>query len=230
MKNLEKLAKESNRDYALRVIRKNLINLELKPGTMISEQDIADELHLSRTPVHEALQELAATKIIEILPQRGSLVSFVDMMLVDESVFMRATIESAVTKEACEKATQQDIDLLEENTTLQDFFYSKNNLEKLMELDNEFHKLMYKIANKNQCHFVVSTMNIHYDRFRELRLHASDPANIICDHKAILQAIKEKDSEKAYSLVLKHLNRLFTDEKDIRKKYPQYFKESAKNV
>ncbi|MCQ2589622.1 MAG: GntR family transcriptional regulator [Treponema sp.] len=228
MTDIEKLPKESNRDYALRVIRKSLINLELKPGTMISEQDIADELKLSRTPVHEALQELSSTKIIEILPQRGSLVSYVDMALVDESVFMRATIESAVTKEACEKAVQSDLDELEENVTLQEFFYAKNNLDKFMELDNAFHKIMYKIANKMQCHFVVSTMNIHYDRFRQLRLHTSDPANIVADHKLILQAMIDKDSEKAKDLVLKHLNRLYTDEMEIRKKYPDYFVENSK--
>ena len=70
MKNIAKHDRESNRDYALRVIRENIINLELKPGTMISEQDIANELNLSRTPVHEAMQELSTTKIIEILTIR----------------------------------------------------------------------------------------------------------------------------------------------------------------
>lgn len=98
MKNTEKLPKESNRDYALRVIRENIINLELKPGTMISEQDIANELNLSRTPVHEAMQELSTTKIIEILPQRGSYVSKIDMALVDEAVFMRSNLECAVAE------------------------------------------------------------------------------------------------------------------------------------
>ena len=66
MKNLEKLGKESNREYALRVIRENIVNLELAPGSMISEQDIANELNLSRTPVHEAMQELSSTKIIAL--------------------------------------------------------------------------------------------------------------------------------------------------------------------
>ena len=108
MKNIEKFSKESNRDYALRVIRENIINLQLQPGSMISEQDIADELHLSRTPVHEALQELARTKIIEILPQRGSLVSLIDMELVEEAVFIRSTIEVAVVELACRKATEED--------------------------------------------------------------------------------------------------------------------------
>ena len=106
---IEKYAKETNRDYALRAIRDNIIKLQIKPGSMISEQDIAEELNLSRTPVHEAMQELSKTKIIEIFPQKGSKVSLIDMTLVDEAVFMRSTIEAALTEEACTKATSQDI-------------------------------------------------------------------------------------------------------------------------
>lgn len=223
MRFTEKDKKESNREYALRVIKENIINLELKPGTMISEQDVADELKLSRTPVHEALQELANTKIIEILPQKGSLVSFINMKLVDEALFLRAAIESAVTEEAVEKSTEEDITALEENVGLQEFYYTKGNLDKLMELDNNFHKLMYRITDKMQCHYMVKTMNIHYDRFRELRIHTSDTKVVINEHKNILQAFKNKDSAKAKELILKHLNRLYVDEKDIRKKYPEFF-------
>ncbi len=223
MKNTVKLEKESNRDFAFRVIKENIINLELAPGSMISEQDIANELHLSRTPVHEAMQELSSTKIIEILPQRGSHVSLIDMALVDEAIFVRSTIESAITEMACQQATESNIQELEENVTLQQFYYEKNNLDKIMELDNAFHEMIYKITNKMQCHYMVRTMNIHYDRFRELRLHTSNPASIIKEHRGILEAMKAKDSEKAKELILKHLNRLFIDEKEIRKKYPNYF-------
>lgn len=223
MKKTEKENKESNRDYALRIIRDNIINLELQPGSMISEQDIADELKLSRTPVHEALQELARTKIIEILPQRGSLVSLIDMKLVEEAVFIRAVVESAVTELVCEIASEKDITRLEENVNLQEFYHSKNNLEKIMELDNEFHKMMYEITNKLQCHYMVKTMNIHYDRFRELRLHASDTGIIIKEHKGILEAIKNNKPEEAKKLLKQHLNRHTVDEKDVRAKYPQFF-------
>lgn len=225
MKNTEKQFKESNRDYALRVIRENIINLQLQPGSMISEQDVADELNLSRTPVHEALQELARTKIIEILPQRGSLVSYIDMTLVDEAVFMRSTIEAAVTELACKIATEEDIEKLEENINLQEFYHKKDNLDKIVELDNEFHKMMYKITNKMLCHYTVKTLNIHYDRFRELRMHSSDTTIVLQEHKAILEAIKKRDSKEAKSLLLQHLSRHYVDEKDVRAKYPQYFAE-----
>lgn len=223
MKNLEKDPKESNHDYAYRVIRDNIISLDIKPGAMISEQDLATELHLSRTPVHEALHEISKTKIIEILPQKGVMVSLIDMTLVDESVFVRSTIESAVTEEACLKALDSDLEMLEENVGLQSFYLEKNNLEKITELDNAFHKMMYKMTNKMQSYYMVKTINIHYDRFRELRIHTSDPAKVVDDHIKIYNAIKEKNSSQARELILSHLNRSYIDEEAIRNKYPDFF-------
>ena len=223
MKILEKSAKESNREYALRVIKENIVNLELAPGSMISEQDIANELNLSRTPVHEAMQELSSTKIIEILPQRGSRISLIDMALVDEAVFVRATIESEITEMACQQASEQDIQAMEENVTLQRFYFEKNNLDKIMELDNAFHEMMYKITNKMQCHYMVRLMSIHYDRIRELNLHSFNPERIVKEHEEILQAFKNKDSAAAKKALDKHLARHYTQEDEIRKKYPQYF-------
>ena len=223
MKNIEKLGKETNREFALRVIKENIVNLELAPGSMISEQEIADELNLSRTPVHEAMQELSSTKIIEILPQRGSHVSLIDMALVDEAVFVRATIESEITEMACKQATEQDIQNMEENVTLQRFYYEKNNLDKLMELDNAFHEMMYKITNKMQCHYMVRLMSIHYDRIRELNLHSFNPERILQEHEEILEAFKKKDAAAARKALDKHLARHYTQEDEIKKKFPQYF-------
>lgn len=226
MRNIKKLPKESNHDFAYRVIKDNIINLEIKPGTLISEQDIADELGLSRTPVHEALQELSRTRIIEVRPQRGSFVNLIDMDLIEESLFMRSTLESAITETACENATIQQLQELEENLTLQIFYLEKNNLEKIMELDNSFHEMMYKITNKMQCYYIVKTMNIHYDRFRELRLHVSKPDVIVQEHKLILEAFKNHNSQLAKELCVSHLNRLHLDAKEVMKKYPEYFKQS----
>ncbi|MBO7582230.1 MAG: GntR family transcriptional regulator [Treponema sp.] len=223
MKNIEKLPKESNRDYAFRVIRDNIISLELKPGTMISEQDLAYELDLSRTPVHEALQELSKTKIVEIFPQKGSLVSLINLELVNEAVFVRATLESAITEEACKIANDEDIKYLTENVELQEFLLKQNNIDKFMEMDNLFHQKMYEITNKMQCYYMVKSMNIHHDRFRALRVHGADRTPILKIHKQILQAIQDKDAEAARELTAEHINRTRLDAAEIQKKYPQYF-------
>lgn len=225
MTNIEKLKNESNRDYAFRVIKDNIINLEIKPGIMISEQEIAEELNISRTPVHEALQELSRTKIVEILPQKGCMVSLINMNLVNEAVFMRLTIESAVTQEACKLATEKDIEDLEENVILQDFYKTSGNFEKIMDLDNRFHEKMYQISDKMQCLYMVRLMNIHFDRLRELTLETGVTERIVDDHKGILKAIKEKNPEAAKKILEIHLNHLYIDQKEIRKKHPDYFAE-----
>ena len=223
MKNIEKQSKESNRDYAFRVIRDNIISLELKPGTMISEQDLAYELDLSRTPVHEALQELSKTKIVEIFPQKGSLVSLINLELVNEAVFVRATLESAITEEACKIANEEDLKYLTENVELQEFLLKQNNIDKFMEMDNLFHQKMYEITNKMQCYYMVKSMNIHHDRFRALRVHGADRSPILKMHKQILKAIKERNAEEARVLTEEHINRTKLDAAEIQKKYPEYF-------
>ncbi len=224
MKITEKSGRESNHDYALRVIKENIENLELKPGSMISEQEIASNLSISRTPVHEALQELAKTRIVEILPQRGSLVSLIDMKLVDEACFIRANIESAVTEEVCEKAGPKDIDALEENIVLQEFYFKKQNYGKFMEFDNAFHRAMYQISDKMLCYYTVQLMNIHHNRFRTLSLQSSNANRIIKEHRSILEAIRKKDVKKTREEFLHHINRTHIDVAEVQAKYPSYFK------
>ena len=75
MKIADRHPRENGRDYAMRVIRDGIISLELEPGSVISDRELATEMNLSRTPVREALLELAKVKIVEIYPQRGSIVA-----------------------------------------------------------------------------------------------------------------------------------------------------------
>ena len=102
MRSLERLPRESSRDYALRTIKENIIDLTLAPGSQISENELAVELGLSRTPVREALIELSKIHIIEIHPQRKTTVTLIDDKMVEESRFMRDLLECAVVELDCE--------------------------------------------------------------------------------------------------------------------------------
>lgn len=68
--------KESARDYAFRVIKENIISLELIPGSMVSENELSNALGLSRTPVREALIELSKSQVVEIYPPKRNLYIF----------------------------------------------------------------------------------------------------------------------------------------------------------
>ena len=223
MVNLERLAGETARDYAFRVIKDNVVSLELKPGTLVSENEIAMELGISRTPVREAIIDLAKVSVIEILPQRGSYVALIDPKMVEESRFLRHVLDRAVIKVACERAGEDDLAELEENVHLQEFYLEKDNPSKIYELDNEFHYLIYKAADKSTIYDMRSTMMIHFDRVRTLSVAAVKDMKIVSDHRGMLEAIKTKDREEAVRLVDKHLSRYQVDEAMIEEQYPEYF-------
>ncbi len=224
MRAIDKLATETAREYALRAIKENIISLDLAPGTGISENEIAGFLGVSRTPVRESIQELNKASIIEIYPQRGSYVSLIDSKYVDEAVFLRRVLDTAVIEEACDMATEADIAKLEENVALQEFYLQNLSADKIYVLDNEFHKMIYTAAQKETVHAMRSAVMIHFDRVRSLSMMTVKDTKIVNDHRQMLEAIKSKDKELAKQLVEKHLNRYRIDEEEIRALHPEYFK------
>ena len=109
MKVLDRLSAENARTYALRVLQYNIINLELVPGSTVSENELSAILNLSRTPVREALIELSKVGLVEIQPQRGSYIAKIDYELIEESRFMRLVLENAVFKSWPAKGISQGI-------------------------------------------------------------------------------------------------------------------------
>ncbi len=219
-----RLPGESGRDFAFRILKSNIVSLELKPGTLISENDLSAKLGLSRTPIREALNDLAKVSIIETLPQRGSFVALIDPQMVEEARFLRKVLDTAVIKVACRETDPDVLTKLEDNIDLQEFYLAKGNAEKIYELDNEFHKLIYVAARKEIIYEMRSTIMIHFDRVRTLSVETVKDMKIVADHSGMLSAIKEHDEEKAIALVEKHLSRYSIDAELIKAQFPEYFK------
>lgn len=106
MRLLARRMRETGREYALRNLKDNIIHLELKPGSMVSENELAAQMGLSRTPVREALMELSKVRLVDVYPQRGSAVALIDHDLVEEARFMRGVLEGAVVELDCGMLTE----------------------------------------------------------------------------------------------------------------------------
>ena len=219
----ERYPHESGRDYAKRVIRDKIISLELEPGAVISDRELASWMNLSRTPVREALLDLANVKIVEIYPQRGSVVAPIDYNLVEEAQFVRSVLEVAVVQLACERATQEQLEQLKENVALQEFYYQHGSSERLLEMDDEFHRLLFQIAGRMQAYEMMRSITVHFDRVRSLAVTAVKEHLWMSDHRNICEAVAAHDQETARQLMEKHLNRYKVDETALREQYPQYF-------
>ena len=219
----ERYTRETARDYALRMLKRNIASLELAPGTMLSENELSAALGLSRTPIREALIELAKTRIVEILPQRGSRIALIDCNMVEESRFLRQVLEKAIIELACEQASVLDFSVAEANVKLQQFYLENQLPEKLMELDDDFHREFYRLTNRLQTYHLQESMALHFDRVRSLSLATVKDIKIVADHEAILRAVRAGEKEEAAALVVKHLNRYKVDEEAIREQYASFF-------
>ncbi len=219
-----RVSKESAREYALRFLKSTIISLELAPGSVISENEIASRLGLSRTPIREALIELSKVNIVEIMPQKGSRVLLIDYDLVEESRFLRLVLETAIVKQICEDTRALDFSELESNLKLQEFYIQNPSPSKLLELDNHFHKELFRLANKIRCYqWMIDGMEIHFDRVRSMSLNAIKDIKIVEDHTAILDSLRKKDEQQAVAYVTEHFSRYKIDKDVILATYPQYF-------
>lgn len=101
-------ATESLAESAYRVIEELIVTQRLRPGSMISEKQLAEQLGCGRTPVREALQRLQFGGYVEIHPRRGVLVSSIDVVKQLELLEVRGPLENLVVLLAAARATEAE--------------------------------------------------------------------------------------------------------------------------
>lgn len=223
-KALKKEKNESIGDYAVRVIEYNIINMFLPPGIFISEKIISDMLDISRTPVREAFSVMEKLNFIEIYPQKASRVSLIDIDIIDETSFMRRTLEKEIIKIVCDKCSNKDLILLNENISQYKKNIKNDDLYKLLNIDHNFHEILFSIANKNLTYNIIKDSIKHFNRARIFNIMEMDRSRILKEHQDIFQAVKEKNSKKAVALIETHLTHVTEDLKFLKSKFPDYFK------
>lgn len=220
-----KLNKYSTRDYAYQRLKESIVTLKLEPGLSISEKEIAERLGVSRTPVREAFVKLNQEQLLEVYPQRGTVVSLIDLQHVEDARFIREHLEVATVKLACESFLEGYIEILEDNLMTQHHCVKEKDYEQLFKLDEEFHSVIAKGANKSRVWSVIQLMNSHLNRVRLLSLASNfNWDTILFQHGEILKAIKQKDPELAAEVMEQHLKLVTVDQDELKKTYPDYFK------
>jgi DNA-binding GntR family transcriptional regulator len=202
----EKLDKETGKDYVYRVLKGNIMCLELKPGELLSEAELAKKLNVSRTPIREVLIKLKAEKLIEVKPQAGTYVSLIAWNLIEEAVFIRYNLEKEALKEACENFSEDILMEMEKCLFAQKLIAQKgDNLIEFHNLDKEFHKLLFVGINKSNVWESICNISTHYNRMRLLAEMKSNKEFLVDQHITYLDIIKNKKSDIIEDVVSTHI-------------------------
>ena len=202
----EKNHKETGKDYAYRVLKGNIMSLELKPGELLSESDLSEKLNISRTPIREVIMKLKNEHLIEVKPQAGTYVSLIDEEIIDEAIFMRKLLEKEVLIEACNKFSEEILMELEKNLFAQKLVLDKAGKEnEFHNLDIEFHRLIFIGCNKINIWESIMKISTHYNRMRLLFEMQANKEEIINQHEEYLNIIKNKSLDDIDRIVTKHI-------------------------
>lgn len=222
---LDKKSKEKSKEYVIRNMVYNIEFLNLEPGEKISENQISDFLNLSRTPIREAFYNLKSNLLIDVKPQIGTFISYLDIDVSKELLFFRSSLEEKAVIEVCNKDSLDYLNIFKEIIEKEKTLHDSNNIEELISLDNRFHNLIFEELGYNKIPSIIEDNTYYLIRMRILRLKTNiREKNYIDEHENILKCMINKDKENASKILIYHINELVDDMNILRNKYPHYFK------
>jgi DNA-binding GntR family transcriptional regulator len=201
-----------------------ILKLELKPRQQLSEAQFAKDLGVSRTPVREAFQKLAALGFLDVVPQRGTVVAPMRASAFRKSQFMREAFELALVRRTVElddnralcRALQHELKLQEVHSEFgdEDAFYAS---------DEAFHEAIATGCGMPELWPEVQRVKIHMDRFRYALRSQRDIRTVLEQHRAIVEAICARDEAAALDAMTRHLRRANHLLDEAVELHPEYF-------
>ncbi|BFH65120.1 GntR family transcriptional regulator [Paenibacillus azoreducens] len=206
-------------------LKQQIVNLDLPPGTTLSEKETSLTFQVSRTPVRESFVRLAQEGLVLVLPQRGTRVSLIDSDMVEEARFMREQLEKAVIRLACEAFPDDKLSAVESNLAEQQQAIQRHDGKRMFELDEAFHRILFEGCSKSGTWNVIQQMNAHLNRTRVLWLWTDPHWELLYEqHQDMFLAVKKRDADQAESIMQEHMRLSIANLPVLKARYPEYFK------
>lgn len=205
-------------------IRGRIVDLTLRPGTVLSKNDIAVQFGVSQTPVREALILLEEEGLVDVFPQSRTTVAFIDVQSAREAHVLRRSVEVEIARILCADIDDKQIAGLRDIITVQKRASDAEDFSAFTEADDRLHEQMYVIAGVAGLWNLVHARKAHLDRLRRLNLPSKGKTKkILRDHNAIVDALAAHDAEAAEHAIREHLKGTVSATEEIRSHFPEYF-------
>lgn len=214
-------------------VRRRIVSLYYRPGVLLSENAIAGEFRVSRTPVHHAFLQLAGEGLLRILPQRGARVSFLSRATIADAQYIRESLEAAAFHDAAVIFDPSDPAHRAWEARLRALL--DRQLEMIeagdgvgfLETDAAFHNAVLDLLGRDLLTATVNQMRNHLNRVRYLELEEAHHARAAhADHVRLVECLLAKDARGAQRHLIAHLKMLEKERERILARHPECFDET----
>ena len=184
-----------------------IVSVKLKPGTPISEQEIAQSAGVSRTPVREAVLRLSKNQLVEVVSKSGTYVGRIPVSTLPESRIARQALEVVNVRAASEAATEEDIARLNASLVIQAQAIEDSDHERFYQEDDNFHALIAEVAGFPGIWTLIQQVKLQVDRYRHLTMQERKSLRSTYEeHSNIVAAIEQKDPALAVTAMNIHMD------------------------
>ncbi len=186
-------------------ITEEIVTGLLMPGVKLDENSLATRYKVSRTPVREALRQLVASGLVEWRPRQGAVVAQASIQQLVEMFEMMAELEAFAGRLSARRMTTEERTQLQEVIDQVRTLVSDRNLSAYQKHNRAFHFMIYKGSHN---HYLTSQACTLYDRIAPYRAYElsreGEVKRVFEEHEAIVQAIVQRDGERAAYLLKAH--------------------------
>lgn len=194
------------RDIAYENLKHAIITGELTPGSRIVETVYANKLHISRTPLREALRKLELDGLVNYELRRGVIVCAFTLSDIEEIFTIRNSMMMLLLPSVVERVTDEDIERLNEILKAMDAALDQDDCETLAIYNRQFHDTLEHISDKKRILSVIDGQEEYIIRFSAVAIQSLTHRRAAHDeHHEMVRLLKEKDLESLKALMQRHL-------------------------
>ena len=195
-------------ELVFETLKREILDLKLEPGKLISENDICERFGVSRTPVRDALRLLQEQGFVETIPYRGTYVTLLSLDNIKQMIYMRVAVETMVLRDFLQVQTPMVIEDIRHAIAQQRAVIKEPGFvpEQFYRLDAKMHSIWFTAVRRQKLWDMLQAQQLHYTRFRMLDfITETDFMRIISEHERLFGLIEEKNEKELEAVLKDHL-------------------------
>ncbi|MBP1994834.1 GntR family transcriptional regulator [Paenibacillus eucommiae] len=193
------------------LIKQKIIDGELNPGDRIVETKLARELGISQTPIREAIRQLAGEGVVNIVPNRGSIICDLTAKDVFEVYSYRAVLEGMAIRLAVQNTTINDVKHLEQFYVEMKKKLDDDSIVSLSQDSGYIHYYIFKLSRHAVLMSMFDFISFRIQLINRILGHKYTKEKEVSEHWELIAALKKGDPDDAEKVMREHIRRAYME-------------------
>ena len=188
-------------------IKEDILSGKLKENQKLTEQAVCDQYTVSRTPVREALLQLEMEGLVENIPNRGAYVLGLTGQDIEDMYTLRKIYEIQAVRWAISRITEKEMDELEETFEFMEFYTMKNDMNKMLNININFHQVIYRASHNRMLRQLLSSYQVYIKHHKKPQKDTEKYlTEVLEEHRQIFKAFKDGDVDSGVRAMEMHMD------------------------